>query len=252
MKQSKIFNSPSPRVSIIIPVMNERRTLARVIREANRVDAQSEVIVVVNGSTDGSKHIAARSGARVINYDQPLGHDVGRAIGAMQARGDILLFLDADIIIPAHKLRTFITAVTQGVDIALNSYLGPTLKSDVHSVILAKHALNAMVKKTELLGASLTTIPHAMNRKVLEVIGADSLAVPPLAHLKALFYGLNVKPVQFINVGSNPIKRKRRGRQDPLKDLIVGDHLEAIGWLTEHANERGNLTDFMRQRENVR
>ena len=232
--------------------MNERRTLARVIREAFRVHGQTEVIVVANGSTDGSRQIAERSGARTIVYDRPLGHDVGRSIGAIHASGAIILFVDADIVIPAHKLRQFVQAVEQGVDVAMNSYLGPTMKSDVHSVVLAKHALNAMLLQAELQGASMTTIPHAISRRALEAIGAEALSVPPLAQVKALYAGLRVKPVQFINVAANPGKRRNRRGEDPLKDLIVGDHLEALGWLTGQVNERGNLTDFMRLRNMVR
>ncbi|WP_458006685.1 hypothetical protein, partial [Escherichia coli] len=47
----RLVNHPDPIVSIIIPAMNERATIASVLREASRVHPRSETIVVVNGST---------------------------------------------------------------------------------------------------------------------------------------------------------------------------------------------------------
>lgn len=222
-------------VSVVIPVKNESRTLRRVIREAFRVDRNTEVIAVVNGSTDGSERIARACGARVIVFRKPLGHDVGRAIGAKAARGRVLLFVDADMVIPARRLRPFVDAVLHGVDVALNDYSGPVRKMRVHGVVLAKYALNALLGRPDLAGASLTAVPHAMSRRALEAIGAESLSVPPLAHAKAICAGLAVKRICRVNVGAmNP----RRGRRS-LERLIVGDHLEAIDWWTRHAEPGG-------------
>lgn len=244
-------NSTQPKVSVIIPVMNERRTLAAVIRESRKIHKEIEVIVVINGSTDGSKEIALKLGAKVVCFDKPLGHDVGRSMGAAHAIGEYLLFTDGDIVIPAYRLKPFIGALEKGVDIALNKYLGVTRSSTVHNVVLAKHALNAIVSQPQLKGASLTTIPHAIRRDALEKIGIEQLAVPPKAQAMAAFLGLKVRAVHYVNVGTtNP--RKRRKRPDPLEKLIVGDHLEAISWYLQQTDARGGYTDFSRMRELVR
>ncbi|MFC5405516.1 glycosyltransferase family 2 protein [Cohnella soli] len=242
----------APRVSVVIPVMNERRTIGRVIREAARVHPQTEVIVVANGSTDGSLEIAQVSGAKVIVFDRPLGHDVGRAIGAREASGDILLFIDADMVIPATKLRPFVDAVAAGTDVALNDYSGPVDKATVHGVVLAKHALNALLGREDLQGASLTAIPHAISRRALTVIGTTALAVPPLAHTIAVREGLKVERSAVVNVGKlNPL-RKKRERTHSLEPLIVGDHLEAIQWWLRTSDSRGGYDDGGRQRWMVR
>ncbi|TJY39749.1 glycosyltransferase [Cohnella pontilimi] len=233
-------SSRKPRVSVIIPVMNERRTLKRVLQEASRVDPDTEVIAVVNGSTDGSLRIARRSGARVIFFDKPLGHDVGRAIGALEARGDILLFIDADMVIPAKQLHRFVADVSSGADVALNDYSGPVKRSKVHRVVLAKHAFNVFLGRQDLRGASLTAIPHALSRKALDVIGASSLAVPPLAQAKAIGSGLIVRLSGHVDVGRLNAPRIRRERTQSLSSLIVGDHLEAIHWWLENRGPRVN------------
>jgi len=242
----------APRVSVVIPVMNERRTLRRVIREAFRVHPRTEVIVVVNGSTDGSLDIARKSGAKVLVYDRPLGHDVGRSIGAREAMADILLFVDADMVIPAEKLKPFVAAVERGTDVALNDYSGPVGKAVVHGVVLAKHAMNALLGRPDLAGASMTAIPHAISRKALNVFGSSALSVPPLAHAMAIRHGLNVQRTVAINVGKLNPARAKRERTNSLEPLIVGDHLEAIQWWIRNTDYRGGYYDGARQRWLVR
>lgn len=132
--------------------MNERATLAGVLREAGRVHPYSETIVVVNGSTDGTAELAKACGARVLGTPEPLGHDVGRRVGAEAARGQALLFVDADMIIPARELRPYVKAVLAGVDVALNGYSGPASRKEAHPVVLAKHVLNGLLQRSDLRG----------------------------------------------------------------------------------------------------
>lgn len=247
-----ILREEFPSVSVIIPVWNEHRTISRVLQQVRGIHPQVEIIVVSNGSTDGTKELAEKAGVKVISFAKPLGHDVGRAIGAKEAKGEIILFIDGDIVIPTRQLIPFVQAIKNGVDVALNSYSGPIGKKKVHSVVLSKHVLNEVLFRPDLAGASLTTIPHALSRHALESIGIDNLAVPPKAHAIAVHKGLHVKPVYFVNVGKpNPIRRTLY-KKDPLESLIVGDHLEALNWLFQGTNERGNRTDLTRLRDIVR
>lgn len=246
-----IANHESPKVSVVIPAMNEKKTIASVIRQARLVHPSTEVIVVVNGSRDETELIARRMGARVISFKESLGHDVGRGIGAIHARGSILLFIDADIVILAKDLKPFVHAVERGVDVALNSYSGKTEIDEVHPVVLAKHALNVALSRPDLRGASMTTIPHAMSRKALDVIHAANLSVPPLAQAMAIVKGLDLHKVHDVNVGRRNPRKRRKFKVDPLQNLILGDHLEAVNWLHEQTNERGQLTDLTRDRSFV-
>lgn len=248
----RVSNHPNPLVSIIIPAMNERATLPGVLRQAARIHPCSETIVVANGSTDGTPNIARKWGARVITADEPLGHDVGRRVGAEAAKGQILLFIDADMIIPVAELRPFVKAVLEGVDVALNDYSGPTGGRKIHPVVVAKHSLNALLGRSDLKGASLTAVPHAMSRRVIEAIGYEALEVPPLALVAALLRGYKVRAVHSVHVGRmNPVKY-RGGQDDPLTSLIVGDHLEAVHRLILERGSRGGYSDLGRQRDKVR
>lgn len=251
--RDKIMNHPQPVVSIIVPVMNEKLTLARVLQQASKVHPCSEVIVVDNGSTDGTGKVAALSGARLISFDSPLGHDVGRRIGAEFAKGDVLLFIDGDMVIPAFHLKPFINAVLSGVDVALNKYRGPVDKDPIHPVILAKHVLSASLLRPDLEGASMTAIPHAISRNALQSIGVEALEIPPLAMARAIESGLEVKAVHTVSVGKKNRSRhkSRAGITDPLSSLIVGDHLEALHWILTKQGYRGGYGDLGRKRDQV-
>ncbi|WP_434756441.1 glycosyltransferase family 2 protein [Paenibacillus amylolyticus] len=238
-----------PILSVIIPAMNEERTIAAVVREAARICRDAEVLVIVNGSSDGTASEAERAGARVLQYSEALGHDGGRRVGAAAAQGQILLFTDADIPIPAEHLAPYVQAVLNGVDIALNDYNGPVTRIPVHPVVEAKHMLNSLLSRSDLGGASMTAIPHALSRKALEIIGISSLEIPPLAHAKAVLGGLRVQAVHHVPVGKwNAVRIKKRSGADPLSQVVLQDHLEAIRWIIDTQGPRGGYTDLERVR----
>lgn len=247
-----VINHPEPYVSVIIPAMNEARTIAGVITGARGVHPRCEVIVIVNGSVDNTAEIAHSLGAYVISYEHPLGHDAGRSVGAEVAKGEVLLFMDGDFEIPASGLRPFVSAVSGGADIALNDYSGPVRKRLPHPVILAKYALNILLGRRDLQGCSMTAVPHAISRKALAVLGSEVLSRPPLAQARAVLEDLRVEAVFKVPVGKlNAVRRKADGT-DPLQQLIIEDHLEAVSLLLECQGKRAGFSDGTRRREMVR
>ena len=84
-------------VSIVIPTRNEAACIGRMIREVLRPGV--EVIVADGNSSDGTREIAAESGALVV--EAPPGRGSQLNAGAARARGSVLLFLHADTLLPA-------------------------------------------------------------------------------------------------------------------------------------------------------
>ncbi len=245
-------NHPEPYVSVIIPAMNEEQTIEAVIAGARGVHSRCEVIVIVNGSADRTAELARSCGADVIWYEQPLGHDAGRSVGAAAAKGEVLLFTDGDLVIPAAKLQPFVTAVSGGADLALNDYSGPVRSRLPHPVVLSKHVLNLLLGRPDLKGCSLTAVPHAISRRALEVLGSGLLSRPPLAHAQAVLNGLAVTAVHHVPVGRmNAVRRKASG-SDPLQEIILRDHLDAAALVLEHRGGRAGFGDGTRRREWVR
>jgi len=82
--------------SIIIPARNEEGYLARTLKSVEEQDYPNyETIVVANGCTDNTAAVAARYADKVYSLRQP-GVSRARNFGAARAKGDVLVFLDAD------------------------------------------------------------------------------------------------------------------------------------------------------------
>ncbi len=90
-------------ISIVIPVLNEEKNLEKTLDSVSNQDGPLEIIVVDGGSTDASVEIADA-------YAKVLVSGCGRALqmntGAAEARGEILLFLHADTLLPERAFET--------------------------------------------------------------------------------------------------------------------------------------------------
>jgi cellulose synthase/poly-beta-1,6-N-acetylglucosamine synthase-like glycosyltransferase len=99
--------APVPVISVIVPVFDGGDNFARCLA-ALTASPQSptwELIVVDDGSTDGSAELARAAGAYVLHTAQARsGPGVARNLGAQVARGELLLFLDADVLVTPHTI----------------------------------------------------------------------------------------------------------------------------------------------------
>ena len=84
-------------ISIIIPVFNEAETLASLIEKIHELRlARAEIIIVDDGSTDGSAEIALNAGASVIRHPYNIGNGAAVKSGIRGARGKFILLMDGD------------------------------------------------------------------------------------------------------------------------------------------------------------
>jgi len=83
-------------VSIIIPALNEEEPIAGVVRECLATGVPGEVIVVDNGSTDGTAERAREVGARVIAAPRGYGRACATGVRAVSPESQIVVFLDGD------------------------------------------------------------------------------------------------------------------------------------------------------------
>src|SRR5512137_1225965 len=95
----------NPLVSVIIPVKNGAATLSRCLRAVRRSNYKNyEIIVVNDNSSDKSAEIASSFGVRLINVETGSGANNARNLGATGAMGEILMFIDADIVVERETL----------------------------------------------------------------------------------------------------------------------------------------------------
>lgn len=95
-----------PQISIIIPLYNCEKTLKFCLDAIKNLDYKNyEVILVNDCSTDKTLKIAQEFKFKIINLKQNLGAANARNIGAEQAKGNILLFTDSDIVLPSDTLN---------------------------------------------------------------------------------------------------------------------------------------------------
>lgn len=83
-------------ISVVIPAKNEAQSLGDLIPKLKALMPEAEIIVVNDGSTDHTESTCLQQKIRIISNRYNMGNGAAVKIGARQARGDILVFLDAD------------------------------------------------------------------------------------------------------------------------------------------------------------
>jgi glycosyltransferase involved in cell wall biosynthesis len=100
------------KITVIIPALNEEKAIKRVLRsipieKLKKIGYETEIMVVDNGSTDKTKHLAHKNGATV--FVQPVrGYGNAYKAGFANATGDIIATGDADLTYPFEDLPAFI------------------------------------------------------------------------------------------------------------------------------------------------
>ncbi len=159
-------------ISIIIPFYNERESLPklydRLIAELTKLKESYEIILVDDGSTDNLKPVVKKN-TILVTHRKRLGKGKALASGFTESKGNIIIFMDADLQDDPSDLKKFIAKINEGYDL-VNGWrqdrkdsLTKTIPSNILNNILLKlffgskfHDINCGFK--------------AMRREVLEEI----------------------------------------------------------------------------------
>jgi dolichyl-phosphate beta-glucosyltransferase len=118
----------SPRLTVVVPAYNEaariRGSLDRMVEYFAGQPYSWDILVVDDGSTDATPVIVAEvADARValLRYDTNRGKGHAVRYGMLRAKGEFVLFSDADLATPIEEVETLMRAIEAGADIAIGS-----------------------------------------------------------------------------------------------------------------------------------
>ncbi len=154
------------KVSIIIPTRNEEKDLKDCLNSIKKQDYKNYEIIVVDGnSSDKTREIARKLGAKVILEKPAISPANARNLGAKNARGDIFLFVDADNVLPTNHLSKLVNAFKKGVD-AVSTFTKPYKPN-----FLAKLFFQERAASYPLINQSKKMPPNAWKKQAFKKAG---------------------------------------------------------------------------------
>ncbi len=109
------------KISVIIPAKNEALSIGQVLSGIHNALPGMEIIVVDDGSSDETAAIATEHGALVVKHSYPIGNGAAVKTGAQYAKGDILVFMDADGQHDPDDIPHLLKKLEDGYDMAVGA-----------------------------------------------------------------------------------------------------------------------------------
>lgn len=210
-----------PELSLVMPAYNEadaiEETVDRVDRIVKRTGLNYELIVVDDGSLDGTRTKATNcannnSHIKVVSYKRNLGKGHAIKTGFRYARSDAVIFMDSDLDINPEHITRYVEALKHG-DIVIASKWHP--QSSVEIPLMRRflsHSFNVLVKLlTGIKVKDTQTGLKAVRRKRLESI-FSKLAVKRYAFDVELLAVANLHSFKIVEL---PVNIRMRGLFNP-------------------------------------
>ncbi len=107
------------KISVIIPVYNEKSTISEIIARVRAVDLEKEIIIVDDGSTDGTSQHLAEIGSQfedvnVFSHQENRGKGAALRTGFDAASGEIIIVQDADLEYDPREYETLLVPILDG------------------------------------------------------------------------------------------------------------------------------------------
>ena len=108
-------------LSIILPAKNEAANLPPVLAELTALYPTAEILVVDDGSTDRTGEVSRARGARVVRHPYSMGNGAAVKTGARHAKGDLLVFMDADGQHAPVDIARLLTKLDEGYEMVVGA-----------------------------------------------------------------------------------------------------------------------------------
>jgi glycosyltransferase involved in cell wall biosynthesis len=218
-------------ISVVIPVYNEVSTIREIVVRVQAVDLEKEVIIVDDGSTDGTRELLqeitlSHENIRVLYHDRNQGKGAALRTGFEGATGDIVIIQDADLEYDPREYPVLLEPILDGrADIVYGSrFLGGP-----HRVLFFWHYLGN--KFLTLLSNALTnlnltdmeTCYKVFRREVLNDIQLKSnrFGFEPEFTAKIAKKGFRIYETSISYSGRTYAEGKKIGWKDGVKAIVA-------------------------------
>jgi len=235
------MNSPPLDLSIVIPAFNEERRLPKAIEQIGAYlsarPLRAEIIVVDDGSTDATpklteSYAGKHPGLRLISNDRNRGKGFSVRHGVLEARGEIVLFTDADLSTPIEEADKLLMAIRErGYDAAIGSRGIDKSLIEVHQSAFREQAgnlFNRLVRRIAALEFSDTQCGFKAFRRertaiIFEQQRIESFGFDPEILFLAKRHGLRVAeiPVRWSHNSATKVNVIRDGIRMFLELLVI-------------------------------
>ena len=164
-----------PRISCIIPAYNEEQRIEKVLKIVTQHSLLKEVIVINDGSTDKTLEIIQKfKTVIVINQEKSLGKSQAVLAGLKKASGEIILFLDADLVgLTEENLTNLVKPVINNeIDVAISLIKNTTWFAKLIGIdylsgqrAIKKHFLDDFLKISKIPGWGIESA--YLNEKII-------------------------------------------------------------------------------------
>lgn len=108
-------------ISIILPAKNEAKNLPTLLAKIKHCQPDAEILLVNDGSTDETKVLALNAGVTLISHPYSIGNGAAVKTGARHAKGDILIFMDADGQHDPADITRLLESLADGFDMVVGA-----------------------------------------------------------------------------------------------------------------------------------
>lgn len=108
-------------LSVVLPAKNEAAAIGSTIKQIVALLPDADVLVINDGSTDNTQAVAEQAGARVVSHPYSKGNGAAIKTGARHAKGDVIVFMDADGQHDPADIPRLLNKLNEGYDMVVGA-----------------------------------------------------------------------------------------------------------------------------------